>query len=345
MGRPALNQRQGGGTKRKRKRNAKQSGAETSRRRAFKKRMLVLKTKACELAELCPVTVCWVCFGPDGEVVTWPENQTTVRDIIGTFQGLGEDNKCKQSYDFLRVLRDKKRKFEGEIKGRNLNKQFVGNFSREELVDLRCKLESKSQAVYNRINSLQNQIREKKGKAIKVYKFSDLLSTQTVESAQPGGDGQIGQNPLMGSSNSFHGDLFSSEKVQSHHDVAQLTQSDHDGDGQIGQNPLMGSPNTYNGDLSDLQFLLLDPEVPPLDFMNDSTMQSNEQKCEDWLSDYGYSGNEIGTTETNDDDLVPKNLDEISVGWTDDEDIDAFLNLDCPSLWSEDASNNVTSDK
>ncbi|XP_038683059.1 uncharacterized protein LOC119983456 [Tripterygium wilfordii] len=246
------------------------TAAETSRRCAFKKRMLGLKTKARELAELCYVTVCWVCFGPDGEVVTWLENHASVRHIIGMFQGLGENTKRRQSFDFVRILLDRKRKLEGEIKARNFNKQFVGNLCGEELVDLNCKLESRSQAVYDRINLLQNHITVKDEKTIKVYKFSDLLSTQTV---------------------------------QTHHDEAQSAQSGRDG--QIEQNLLMDSTSSFNGDLSGSQFL----RIP------------------DWLLGYGYSVNEIGTTETSDGDLVPKSLDEISVGWS-DEDSDSFLNLE-----------------
>lgn len=79
------------------------------------KRKSTLKKKAGELATLCDVRVCMVCFGPDeSKVEAWPENKTEVLDVINMYyKGLNsgqkgkQDNKAKQD-DLFGFLESKK---------------------------------------------------------------------------------------------------------------------------------------------------------------------------------------------------------------------------------------------
>ncbi|XP_052197741.1 agamous-like MADS-box protein AGL103 [Diospyros lotus] len=50
--------------------------------RTFKKRKDCVKKKTMELATLCGTKACVVCFGPNGELETWPENPSDVRAVL-----------------------------------------------------------------------------------------------------------------------------------------------------------------------------------------------------------------------------------------------------------------------
>ncbi|KAF9670801.1 hypothetical protein SADUNF_Sadunf13G0106500 [Salix dunnii] len=52
---------------------------------SFSKRQPTLKKKVEELKTLCAVTICMVCFGPDGTVETYTENATRLTEVLMDF--------------------------------------------------------------------------------------------------------------------------------------------------------------------------------------------------------------------------------------------------------------------
>ncbi|XP_050207988.1 agamous-like MADS-box protein AGL103 [Mercurialis annua] len=93
----------------------------SSGRTIYKKRKLTLKKKAEELSILCGVPVGLVCFDPDGEVDTWPEDKNKVDEILMEFVR-------KQCLDFpydLQAIKNKNAtNLDGqEIKNRVKNKR------------------------------------------------------------------------------------------------------------------------------------------------------------------------------------------------------------------------------
>ncbi|XP_057462479.1 MADS-box transcription factor PHERES 2-like [Actinidia eriantha] len=52
----------------------------------YTKRKDCIMKKTMELATLCGIQACAVCFGPDGAVETWPENPNNVKAVIDLFR-------------------------------------------------------------------------------------------------------------------------------------------------------------------------------------------------------------------------------------------------------------------
>ncbi|CAI9767824.1 unnamed protein product [Fraxinus pennsylvanica] len=71
--------------------------------RAKKKALLTrkecIKKKTMELSVLCDVRACAVILGPDGQIETWPENRSDVREVINLYRNGSLNNKRKQQYD------------------------------------------------------------------------------------------------------------------------------------------------------------------------------------------------------------------------------------------------------
>ncbi|KAF9667877.1 hypothetical protein SADUNF_Sadunf15G0068900 [Salix dunnii] len=85
-------------------------GDKITRAMSFSKRQPTLKKKAEELKTLCAVTVCMVCYGPDGTVETYPENVEEVKKEIRSFKGLHAMQ--KREFNLLGYLESVKGKFE-----------------------------------------------------------------------------------------------------------------------------------------------------------------------------------------------------------------------------------------
>ncbi|XP_052188918.1 agamous-like MADS-box protein AGL14 [Diospyros lotus] len=57
-----------------------------ARKLTYKRRMAGIKKKAMELSTLCGIQASMVCFGPAGEIDTWPENPADVKTVIDMYQ-------------------------------------------------------------------------------------------------------------------------------------------------------------------------------------------------------------------------------------------------------------------
>lgn len=68
-----------------------------ARKLTYANRKDCILKKTMELSILCGTKACTVCIGPNGEVQTWPENQTEVRNIIDSYKQYKK--KPGQSFD------------------------------------------------------------------------------------------------------------------------------------------------------------------------------------------------------------------------------------------------------
>uniref|UniRef100_A0A6N2LSV1 MADS-box domain-containing protein n=1 Tax=Salix viminalis TaxID=40686 RepID=A0A6N2LSV1_SALVM len=147
-------------------------GDKITRAMSFSKRQPTLKKKAEELKTLCAVTICMVCFGPDGTVETYPENAEEVKKEIRFFKGLHAMQ--KREFNLLGYLENVKGKL--ELKRQKVRRRKIealtGSFSDQieglSGGDLLCFieiLEKKLMGLREKINLLSN-IHGEKGKAI-----------------------------------------------------------------------------------------------------------------------------------------------------------------------------------
>ncbi|XP_011028550.1 PREDICTED: agamous-like MADS-box protein AGL17 [Populus euphratica] len=148
---------------------------------SFSKRKPTLKKKVEELETLCAVTICMVCFGPDGTVETYPENAAEVKREIGFYKGLHAMQ--KREFNLLGYLENVKGKL-------GLKRQKVR----------RKKLEALAESFSNQIEGLSGdaflhfiEAVEKKLMGLR-GKISDLLSIR----------GDKGKADAHGSDNSDH---------------------------------------------------------------------------------------------------------------------------------------------
>jgi hypothetical protein len=127
-----------------------------SRRKTFMKRVPTLKQKAEELAELCGIPVCVVCFGPDGTVNVWPEDRTKAEAVIMKYKERSRD--CMQNLNLSGMLETMDKKEEKRPW------HFMDKLSLEELQDLMRNLDSKILTVEERIQFLI-------GKSVQIFEL------------------------------------------------------------------------------------------------------------------------------------------------------------------------------
>ncbi|KDP29520.1 hypothetical protein JCGZ_19233 [Jatropha curcas] len=82
-------------------------GNEKIKAASFLKRSPTLQKKAQEIQTLCDISVCLVCFGPDGSVNTFPEQESEVKAAILSYKGLEKNQ--RQELTFLEFLEAKKK--------------------------------------------------------------------------------------------------------------------------------------------------------------------------------------------------------------------------------------------
>ncbi|XAR50562.1 hypothetical protein NMG60_11004917 [Bertholletia excelsa] len=134
-----------------------------ARKICYMKRKECIKKKTEELAVLCGINACSICFGPDGEIDTWPENPAEVKAVIGMyrqcgnkqnkkiqkfFAGLGE--RVEEQGDAAEKSGPKKASFgwdDAWLHG--LSTEFLNNFLKA--------VESKMEAVTFRIEQLKDK--------------------------------------------------------------------------------------------------------------------------------------------------------------------------------------------
>ncbi|XP_031274545.1 agamous-like MADS-box protein AGL75 [Pistacia vera] len=189
------------------------------------KRISTLKNKAAQLETLCDVKVCMVCFGHDGEVVTWPENKREVLHLINEVKAplsVRAEQKAKHNCNLIGFLTRKKqklnnkvenkkeRKIKREVKKIKASNQDIDNLfssweaklrelsDEKELVCLFEFLESRLVSLRDKIRLLQTKNFEK---AVQVYNGDNTesdLNILNIQSYQP----LMRPSPLLGGESS-----------------------------------------------------------------------------------------------------------------------------------------------
>ncbi|KAI8003717.1 Agamous-like MADS-box protein AGL82 [Camellia lanceoleosa] len=94
-----------------------------ARRLTYKRRLNCIKKKTMELTTLCGINACLVCLGPNGEVETWPEKPSDVRDVISKYKGPSEiESESESETDVLDEKIEEVEKEIEAIKKKNLGK-------------------------------------------------------------------------------------------------------------------------------------------------------------------------------------------------------------------------------
>ncbi|KAL7192848.1 hypothetical protein ACSBR2_024624 [Camellia fascicularis] len=119
----------------------------------YKKRKACIIKKTMELSILCDIKAFTICFGPNNEVETWPENPTHVITLINTYKNNRRGKQLVQAQqqrpsDHHRGLDDKIRGLLGWYDG------WLCGLSREQLMNLWKLMKLKLQELTRRIELL-----------------------------------------------------------------------------------------------------------------------------------------------------------------------------------------------
>lgn len=74
------------------------------RRECYRKRKEGLKKKIFELSTLCGVEAFLVCYGPSGDVVTWPPDDHALRELVEKYESLTAETKAKHNLNMSSYL-------------------------------------------------------------------------------------------------------------------------------------------------------------------------------------------------------------------------------------------------
>ncbi|CAA6663513.1 unnamed protein product [Spirodela intermedia] len=133
--------------------------ADRHRSYAFQRRKEALKKKTMELGELCGIVTLLVCFGPRGQLVTWPEDPEEVSGIIQSYRRVGLDGDgVKRRYALVGFFQDLLKRLQREL-GR-VRDAWLGNLPLESLEELMRSLDSRLEAVDESI--VKAEIEQKK---------------------------------------------------------------------------------------------------------------------------------------------------------------------------------------
>ncbi|KAK9136580.1 hypothetical protein Sjap_007174 [Stephania japonica] len=86
------------------------------RRATFLKRKKNQKKKLYELTTLCEVEAFMICFGPNGEVDTWPEDPRELRRVLDRYMRIEKSKREKRVMGVADFVDARKKKLEGELK-------------------------------------------------------------------------------------------------------------------------------------------------------------------------------------------------------------------------------------
>lgn len=76
----------------------------------YRKRKVGLKKKANELAILCDIPVLLVCYGPNGKIETWPNDDGAVKDIIRQYQSINQEIRDRYHVNLSSIAQSKRNK-------------------------------------------------------------------------------------------------------------------------------------------------------------------------------------------------------------------------------------------
>nr|WQI83112.1 MADS-box transcription factor [Spirodela polyrhiza] len=123
---------------------------EKHRNTTFMKRRAVIKKKAMELGKLCDIVTLLVCFGPRGQLETWPEDRQEVRRIIEHYASLNPDDCIKRRYDLTTFFEAHLKRLQAEI-NRERNAWLDALPAADSLEDLLRSLDAKLAAIGEKI--------------------------------------------------------------------------------------------------------------------------------------------------------------------------------------------------
>ncbi|GFZ04087.1 hypothetical protein Acr_16g0007110 [Actinidia rufa] len=128
----------------------------------YVKRKNCIKKKTMELATLCGIQACAVCFGPDGAVETWPENPNDVKVVIDLYRecvkngrGRGIVGNCGERVKKVEEESGGPKKDELKKGLLGWNDDWLSGLSAEQLMVFLGKLEVKIESVMDKIGLLK----------------------------------------------------------------------------------------------------------------------------------------------------------------------------------------------
>ncbi|XP_010528984.1 PREDICTED: agamous-like MADS-box protein AGL103 [Tarenaya hassleriana] len=134
------------------------SKAQAKRKTGFERRQLTVMKKAQELATLCDVEVAVICYGPDGEIQTWPREMSKVKEVAEKYKKLSSADKGKKNLTLHQFL-GKIKKEEDDKKKKMKTGHDLDRYTAEELAVLFDSLDHKSQNLQERRQFLHSQKR------------------------------------------------------------------------------------------------------------------------------------------------------------------------------------------
>ncbi|GFZ07033.1 hypothetical protein Acr_18g0012030 [Actinidia rufa] len=171
------------------------------------KRKNCIKKKTMELATLCGIQACAVCFGPDGAVETWPENPNDVKAVIDLFRESVKNGRGRGIGGNLGERVKKVEEESGGAKKDELNKGLLGwnndwvsGLSAEQLMVFLEKLEVKIESVMDKIGFLKMADEQHRAPNYGFEMMNSWIAKNNVEIASS----LVCQNPLQISDYSYN---------------------------------------------------------------------------------------------------------------------------------------------
>ncbi|XP_078433685.1 uncharacterized protein LOC144704980 [Wolffia australiana] len=88
---------------------------EKHRNATFMKRRAVVKKKAMELGKLCDVATALICYGPRGQLDTWPEDPLDARHVIDSYLALNLSDDAQRHYNLHTFFQAQAKKLQTEL--------------------------------------------------------------------------------------------------------------------------------------------------------------------------------------------------------------------------------------
>ncbi|CAA7404970.1 unnamed protein product [Spirodela intermedia] len=153
---------------------------EKHRNTTFMKRRAVIKKKAMELGKLCDIVTLLVCFGPRGQLETWPEDRQEVRRIIEHYASLNPDDCIKRRYDLTTFFEAHFKRLQAQV-NRERNSWLDALPAADSLEDLLRSLDEKLAAIEEKIYQVElEEEEESRGKDLEACWGQHLQALEAV---------------------------------------------------------------------------------------------------------------------------------------------------------------------
>ncbi|MQM20521.1 hypothetical protein Taro_053543 [Colocasia esculenta] len=125
---------------------------EKHRNMTFMKRRVVIKKKAEELSTLCDIATMLVCYGPRGQLETWPKDPREVRGMIDLYRSVHPDECIKRRYGLATFFEGHLKKLQADLARER--ESWLDSWSQEPLEELAQYLDAKLDAIEERMSYL-----------------------------------------------------------------------------------------------------------------------------------------------------------------------------------------------